>query len=118
MAVVGPMFNGRVAQLGSALLWLRRGPEFKSRLVHHVMFFFDSFSFRKYFSQSLEIFFLIFFQIFICSFFYKTTSYTKVKLSIFRINNVQMYNISHFFYDLRHYIIQYFFKRTNNKPNA
>ena len=35
MAVAGRNLTGRVAQLGSALPWHGRGPEFKSRHVHH-----------------------------------------------------------------------------------
>ena len=35
MGVVGGKSTGRVAQLGSALPWHGRGPEFKSRHVHH-----------------------------------------------------------------------------------
>ena len=37
MTVVGGLHIGRVAQLGSALPWHGRGPEFKSRLVHHLL---------------------------------------------------------------------------------
>ena len=36
MAVAGRHLTGRVAQLGSALPWHGRGPEFKSRHVHHL----------------------------------------------------------------------------------
>ena len=35
MDLVGRLLIGRVAQLGSALPWHGRGPEFKSRHVHH-----------------------------------------------------------------------------------
>ena len=36
MAVAGRNLTGRVAQLGSALPWHGRGPEFKSRHVHQI----------------------------------------------------------------------------------
>nr|AIE92679.1 hypothetical protein [uncultured marine group II/III euryarchaeote AD1000_26_F05] len=57
MAVAGRRLTGRVAQLGSALPWHGRGPEFKSRHVHQSEIVVSAFNRITCFSRLLFFFF-------------------------------------------------------------